>query len=131
MKLPPRPAALLALALITASALTSCSVLSTCACTHGPSQAPGSPAPEASLPPSPVDGVVVHVDSAGLADVNGFDLRLTDGTVLGFTLGPLENGAQFAPGHLTEHEATGAPVRVFYRIANGIPVVYRLEDAPI
>jgi len=82
------------------------------------------------MPPSPVDGVVVHIDSAGLADVKGFDLRLTDGTTLGFTLGPLENGAQFAPGHLSEHEATGIPVRVFYRVVNGIPVVYRLEDAP-
>jgi hypothetical protein len=82
------------------------------------------------LPPSPVDGVVVHIDSAGLADVKGFDLRLTDGTILGLTLGPLENGAQFAPGHLAEHQATGIPVRVFYRVVNGIPVVYRLEDAP-
>ena len=87
-------------------------------------------APVGSLPPSPVDGVVVHVDSAGLADVKGFDLRLPDGTVLAFTLGPLENGAQFAPGHLAEHQATGAPVRVSYRVVNGIPVVYRLEDAP-
>jgi len=96
----------------------------------GPTQSPTA-APVGSLPPSPVDGVVVHVDSAGLADVKGFDLRLTDGTILGFSLGPLDNGAQFAPGHLAEHEATGAPVRVFYRIANGIPVVYRLEDVPI
>lgn len=87
-------------------------------------------APIGSLPPSPVDGVVVHIDSAGLSDVKGFDLRKADGTVLAFSLGPLENGAQFAPGHLTEHEATGAPVRVFYRIVNGIPLVYRLEDAP-
>jgi hypothetical protein len=87
-------------------------------------------APVGSLPPSPVDGVVVHVDSAGLAEVNGFDLRLTDGTIVGFTLGPLENGAEFAPGHLSEHQATGAAVRVSYRIVNGIPVVYRLEDAP-
>ena len=97
------------------------------ACGAAPSP---SVAPVGSLPPSPVDGVVVHVDSAGLADVKGFDLRLPDGTTLGFSLGPLENGAQFAPGHLTEHVATGAPVRVFYRITSGIPVVYRLEDAP-
>lgn len=95
----------------------------------GPAQSPTA-APIGSLPPSPVDGVVVHVDSAGLADVKGFDLRLTDGTTLALTLGPLENGAQFAPGHLSEHQATGNPVRVFYRLVNGIPVVYRLEDAP-
>ena len=96
----------------------------------GPSHSP-TVAPVGSLPPSPVDGVVVHIDSAGLSDVRAFDLRLSDGTVLAFTLGPLENGAQFAPGHLAEHEATGAPVRVFFRTVNGRPVVYRLEDAPI
>jgi hypothetical protein len=95
----------------------------------GPAQSP-TVAPVGSLPPSPVDGVVVHIDSAGLADVKGFDLRLADGTVLAFTLGPLENGAAFPPGHLAEHEATGASVRVSYRVADGIPVVYRLEDAP-
>ena len=95
----------------------------------GPSQSP-TVAPIGSLPPSPVDGVVVHIDSAGLADVKGFDLRLTDGTILAFTLGPLENGAQFAPGHLSEHQATGAPVRVSYRVVDGVLVVYRLEDAP-
>jgi hypothetical protein len=74
--------------------------------------------------------VVVHVDSAGLADVKGFDLRLNDGTILAFILGPLENGAQFAPGHLSEHQATGVPVRVSYRVVNGVLIVYRLEDAP-
>jgi hypothetical protein len=95
----------------------------------GPASSP-TVAPVGSLPPSPVDGVVVHVDSAGLADVKGFDLRLTDGTILAFTLGPLENGAQFAPGHLSEHQATGNPVRVSYRVVYGVPIVYRLEDAP-
>ena len=95
----------------------------------GPAASP-TVGPVGSLPPSPVDGVVVHVDSAGLADVKGFDLRRTDGTILAFTLGPLENGAQFAAGHLSEHQATGIAVRVFYRIVNGVPIVYRLEDAP-
>ena len=106
-------------ALLLAAAISAC----------GPAQSP-SVAPVGSMPPSPADGVVVHIDSAGLADVRGFDLRLTDGTILGFSMGPLENGAQFAPGHLAEHEATAVPVRVFYRIVNGIPTVYRLEDAP-
>jgi hypothetical protein len=107
------------LVVLVAAALAAC----------GPAQSP-TVAPVGSPPPSPVEGVVVHIDSAGLADVRGFDLRLNDGTILGFTLGPLENGAEFPPGHLSEHQATGAPVRVSYRIVNGIPTVYRLEDAP-
>jgi hypothetical protein len=119
VRLPTQRAGAFVLAMLVAAAIAAC----------GPAASP-TVGPVGSLPPSPVDGVVVHIDSAGLADVKGFDLRLTDGTILGFTLGPLENGAQFAPGHLSEHEATGIPVRVFYRVANGIPVVYRLEDAP-
>jgi hypothetical protein len=119
VRLPTPSADALTVLLLVGAAIAAC----------GPVSSP-SVAPVGSMPPSPVDGVVVHIDSAGLADVKGFDLRLTDGTILGFTLGPLENGAQFAPGHLSEHQATAIPVRVFYRVVNGIPVVYRLEDAP-
>jgi hypothetical protein len=82
-------------------------------------------------PASPVDGIVLSVDSQGLTNVKGFTLRTIEGYVLTFTLGQLENGAQFAPGHLGEHQATALPVRVFFRQANGQLVVYRLEDAPI
>ena len=83
-----------------------------------------------SFPPSPVVGVVVRVDSSGLSNVHGFDLRQADGTVLAFTMGTLENGAEFPPGHLAEHQATGSPVLVSFRILDGVPLVYRLEDAP-
>ncbi len=58
------------------------------------------------------DGVIVAVRSEGLDRVNGFDLRTIDQGTLAFTLGDLENGAEFPPGHLVEHQATAQPVRV-------------------
>ncbi len=87
--------------------------------------APGTPA----VPDSPVTGVVISVDSAGLADVRGFALRTFDGVVVDLTIGRLENGAEFPPGHLAEHIATLDPVRVFFRNEGGRLVVYRIEDA--
>jgi hypothetical protein len=104
--------------------------LGSCAGTDRSSPPPPTTSTGGSFPPSPVAGVVVHIDSSGLSNVHGFDLRLTDGTVLAFSLGPLDNGAAFPPGHLAEHQATGAPVLVSFRIVDGAPLVYRLEDAP-
>jgi hypothetical protein len=89
-----------------------------------------SASPSSSVPSSPVDGIVLSVQSEGLTKVKGFTLRTINGQVLTFTLGTLENGDQFAPGHLGEHQATALPVRVFFRQENGQLVVYRLEDAP-
>jgi hypothetical protein len=94
----------------------------------GPSQR-ASPAPP-SLPPSPIDGVIVGVAGTGLSDVTGFTLRTASGATIVFKLGTLENPTQFAPGHLKEHEATSQPVRVFFVAGPDGPVVYRLEDAP-
>jgi hypothetical protein len=82
------------------------------------------------LPPSPVDGVVVAVDSAALGQVKAFTLRLRDASSVTLTLGALENATEFSPSHLAEHQASSVPVRAFYRLENGAPVVYRLEDAP-
>ena len=82
------------------------------------------------LPPSPIEGVVVAVDSAGLGDVRAFTLRLPDRTTFELTVGTLENATEFSPSHLAEHQASSEPVRAFYRIVDGEPVVYRLEDAP-
>jgi hypothetical protein len=79
---------------------------------------------------SPVVGVVVRVDSAGLGQVRGFDLRLPDGSTVALTVGPLENAAEFSASHLAEHQVSSEPVRAFYRLEAGVPVVYRLEDAP-
>jgi hypothetical protein len=75
-------------------------------------------------------GVIVGVDSAGLDKVSGFTLRTGAGESLTFDLRALENGAQFAPGHLVEHQATGQPVRVWYRTESGVRLAIRLEDAP-
>jgi hypothetical protein len=111
------------------------------ACSAGPSATPGSLAtaslsapasatPGADVPTSPVDGVLINIDSGGLSDVSGFALRTNDGTQLVFKLGVLENGTEFPPGHLAEHLATSAPIRVFFRPEGGDLVVYRIEDAP-
>jgi hypothetical protein len=90
----------------------------------------GTSAPSAApLPPSPLIGVVTSVDAPSLGKVNGFDLRLGDGSIVSLKVGILENATDFSPSHLSEHQATSVPVRAFYRLGNGIPVVYRLEDA--
>jgi hypothetical protein len=104
------------LALVVALAIGGCGA--TCACVAPPS--------------SPVDGVVISVNSTGLTDVHDFTLRTADGFILTFELGQLENPTQFSPGHLKEHQATGSPVRVFFsRSSTGQLIVYRLEDAPV
>jgi hypothetical protein len=83
----------------------------------------------ASLPASPVEGVIVSVDSSSLSDVRGFTLRTSGGRTIDFRLGTLENPTEFPPGHLKEHQATSEAIRVFFRIEAGLPVVYRLADA--
>ena len=74
-------------------------------------------------------GVIVGVESSGLDKVTGFTLRTTDQGSVVFVIGELENGAQFPPGHLVEHQATAQPVRVWYRTQDGAKVAIRLEDA--
>jgi len=82
------------------------------------------------LPPSPVDGIVVAVDTKSLGKVDAFSLRTAGGEVVALRIGVLENPTEFTPSHLTEHQATGAPVRAYYRLEQGAALVYRLEDAP-
>jgi hypothetical protein len=86
-----------------------------------------SPAP--TLPPSPIEGVVVSVDAASLSDVHGFRLRTKDGAVYRLKLGTLQNATEFSPSHLAEHQATSSPIRAWYLLDGATPVVYRLEDA--
>ena len=76
-----------------------------------------------------VEGVIVAVESAGLADVRGFTLREVGGETVTFRLGELENATEFPPGHLAEHQATAAPVRVWYRMEGDERYAVRLEDA--
>jgi len=78
---------------------------------------------------SPVEGVVTAIDSAGLGQVSEFTLRLADASFVTFTVGTLEKAAGFPPGHLAEHQATSQQVRVYFRVQDGHPVAYRLEDA--
>ena len=95
------------------------------AATYFLSAAPGNPGGTDS-----VRGVIVGVESQGLDQVSGFDLRTQDGTTLTFVLGDLENGATFPPGHLVEHQATGQPVKVSYLADGATKVAIRIEDAP-
>ena len=76
-----------------------------------------------------VVGVIVAVDSQGLGDVRGFTLRQEGGAQLDFVLHALENGAQFPPGHLAQHQATAERVRVWYRVDGNDRLALRLEDA--
>jgi hypothetical protein len=101
------------------------------ACGPASTQVPpsGSAAVSSPEPISPVEGVITHVESAGLDRVSGFTLRTADGVLLDFMIGMLENGDEFPPGHLTEHQATSDPVRVFFTVEGGVLVATRLEDA--
>ena len=91
----------------------------------------GSAVRDPDAPPGAVSavGVIVGVESEGLDRVAGFDLRTTDQGTLTFVIGALENGAEFPPGHLVEHQSTAQPVRVWYRTEDGVRVAVRLEDA--
>jgi hypothetical protein len=85
--------------------------------------------PDGTLDTTTVEGVVVAVDSSSLADVRGFTLRRVGGEMLVFRIGELENGDEFPPGHLAEHQATAQPVRVWYRLEGDERFAFRLEDA--
>ena len=74
-------------------------------------------------------GIVVFVDSVSLTDVRGFAIRTADARTVQFRVGQFENGAEFPPGHLGEHQATSQPVRVTYREEGGELVAIRIEDA--
>jgi hypothetical protein len=74
-------------------------------------------------------GIVSSIDSEGLTNVRGFTLLMPDGRELEFAIGTLENGAEFPPGHLAEHQALASPIRVWYRTEGDALVAFRLEDA--
>jgi len=77
-----------------------------------------------------IDGVVVGVRSVALNQVTGFSVRTTDQGTIDFVLGELDDGTQFQPGHLVEHQAAAIPVRIWFRTVDGEKVAIRLEDAP-
>jgi hypothetical protein len=77
---------------------------------------------------STATGVVVAVDSVSLAEVTGFTIRTAEGRTIEFSLGALQNGAEFPPGHLVEHIASGVPVVVTYRGDAGARTAIRIVD---
>jgi hypothetical protein len=80
-------------------------------------------------PKSPVAGVITSIDSQGVDKVKGFTLRTRSGVDLTFVIGQLDNGVEFPPGHLAEHQASLEPVLVYFKAEGGKLVVYHLEDA--
>jgi hypothetical protein len=82
------------------------------------------------LPDSPVEGVVVRIDAESLNDINEIDILMPNGRKVTLSVGPLENALQFSPSHLAVHMATAKPILAFYRVKDGRPLIYRLEDAP-
>jgi hypothetical protein len=120
-------------AVVTLGPLATASIGTGASATSGDSSAaPGdesaTPADSSADLVSPVVGVLTHIDATGLSQVTGFTLRTGDGRSVDFRLGILENGSDFPPGHLAEHLASSAPVRVSFRRNGADLVVYRLED---
>ncbi len=93
--------------------------------------APGDPSASSRAPldAQHVVGVVTSVDSSGLTNVTGFGLRTIDGTVMTFSLDELENGVEFPPGHLVEHQASASRIGVWFRTDGAVNHAIRLEDA--
>lgn len=91
----------------------------------------GSSARDPDLPAgtNEVVGIILAIDSRGLSDVRSFSLRTTQGQVYEFDLAKLQNGTEFPPGHLAEHQATSAPIRVRYREQSGLLEALVLQDA--
>jgi hypothetical protein len=87
--------------------------------------------PEVPSDAATVVGVVTHVDTQGLGAVSAMTLRTTDGQTIDFVIGRLENEGEFPVGHLATHQATGTPVRVWYRMEGSQRVAYRIEDAVV
>ena len=75
-------------------------------------------------------GVVVAIDGESLTDVRGFTLRRPGGELVEFSLRALENPSHLPPGHLAEHQATAAPVRVWWRMDGSERLAIRVDDAP-
>ena len=76
-------------------------------------------------------GIVTSVTSVSLEDVDGFQLRTSDGRTLTFSTKDLpyrDDG--FPVQHLREHQAMAQPVMVTYRVTDGRNDVVKLQDAP-
>ena len=78
-----------------------------------------------------ITGVVMSVDG-NLTTVRSFQVLTTGGERLEFVPGP--DLTTFPDGtpltHLSEHFQTGVPIRVTYRVEDGVNVALVVEDAP-
>lgn len=75
-------------------------------------------------------GLVTDVRSSSLVDIDGFQLRTSDGRTLDFSTRDLpyrDDG--FPPQHLREHQALAEPITVTYRVTDGRNDVVKLQDA--
>ncbi len=95
--------------------------------TAAPTPAP-TPAATATIPGSPVEGVVTVVDTEGLDRVRSFTIRTDTGASWEFEIRSLQNAAEFPPAHLVEHKATADPVRVHFHLDGSVLVADRIED---
>jgi hypothetical protein len=93
------------------------------------SAAPSDEASGPVVPDSPVAGIVVDVTAGSGSAIKGFTLRTNDGETIDFTLGTLENAADFPPDTLEDRQTTATPILVFFRQEGSGLVVYRIEDA--
>ena len=75
-------------------------------------------------------GIVTDVTSTSLVDVEGFQLRTSDGRTISFSTKGLAYGQGFPAQHLREHQALAQPVMVTYRVTDGRNEVVKLQDAP-
>ncbi|MFN8620241.1 MAG: hypothetical protein U0869_05790 [Chloroflexota bacterium] len=75
-------------------------------------------------------GIVVDIQAQGLARIDGFTLRTSDGRELTFdTTQTRFDATGFPPQHLQEHRALADPVKVTYQEKDGRNAVVKLEDA--
>jgi hypothetical protein len=72
-------------------------------------------------------GPVIEIDSRGIGEVRGFQMR--DGGATHRVFLDPEATYDFPPDHLIEHLATGQPVRVEYERRGGRIVAVTLGDA--
>ncbi|MDQ3915542.1 MAG: hypothetical protein M3323_09495 [Actinomycetota bacterium] len=104
-------------------ALLSCMSFLGAACDGGDDE----PAAQEQEVPSEVTGVLLDVDSEGVADVTSFTLKDGDETYEIFIADDVDYG--FPLGHLSEHLSTGDPVRVPLEERDGKLYALSIDDA--
>jgi hypothetical protein len=112
-----------------AAATSSAAAASSDADTPAPSGSASDEPTASVVPDSPVAGIVEDITPPSPAAPKTFTLRTNDGVTIAFTLGPLENAADFSLESLADHQSTATPILVFFRDENGRLVVFRIEEA--